>query len=410
MINDNLKNIVKQSFFNNVKNAWEINFQDSATPTAEHIVNIHNYVFFFLVVTLIFVVYSMYRILVSFWWVIPDHTAFTKKDLSVMKSLSRLKFTHNTEIEVIWTIIPSLILVAIAIPSFGLLYAMDDVIDPDMTIKVVGHQWYWSYEYSDLDHVFDFKSTIGFDSYMLPEDELVLGSSRLLEVDNAIVLPIGAYIRVNITSADVLHCWTVPSLGIKVDAVPHRINTGLIYLQRTGVFYGQCSEICGVNHGFMPIAVHSVTVNDFMSYLNNVSNPILNELVNEDSDYEIYRSESESLFEKLFNDDKSTFDLFKLVYYLNDNDYSYSKEKMMSYDTTLASIYNETHDYDKEAFFDFFAKETYASDLLMWYFSRIGIFSPIEKLNNNELASLTDEDLANVYGEISVSKNNWLSA
>jgi len=115
----------------------------------------------------------------------------------------------------------------------------------------------------------------------------------------------------------------------------------------------------------MPIAVHSVTVNDFMSYLNNVSNPILNELVNEDSEYEIYRSESESLFEKLFNDDKSTFDLFKLVYYLNDNDYSYSKEKMMSYDTTLASIYNETHDYDKEAFFDFFAKETYASDLLM---------------------------------------------
>jgi len=138
-----------------------------------------------------------------------------------------------------------------------------------------------------------------------------------------------------------------------------------MYLQRTGVFYGQCSEICGVNHGFMPIALHSVTVNDFMNYLNNVSNPIINELVNEGSDYEIYRSESESLFEKLFNDDKSTFDLFKLVYYLNDNNYSYSKEKMMSYDSALTSIYNATHDYDKEAFFDFFAKETYASDLLM---------------------------------------------
>lgn len=250
-------------------NAWDINFQDPATPIAEHIIHIHNYVFFFLTVVLIFVVYNMYRILFSFWWILPDNTKYTNKEFNIIKELSSLRFTHNTAIEIIWTIIPSLILVAIAIPSFGLLYSMDDVIDPDMTIKVIGHQWYWSYEYSDLDHVFDFKSTIAFDSYMVPEDELIIGGSRLLEVDNSVILPIGAYIRVNVTSSDVLHSWAVPSLGIKIDAVPHRINTGLIYLQRTGIFYGQCSEICGVNHGFMPIAVKSVTLNNYLEWINN---------------------------------------------------------------------------------------------------------------------------------------------
>ena len=270
-------------------NSLDINFQDPATPIAEHIIQIHNYVFFFLTIVLIFVVYHMYRILLSFWWIIPDNSRYTNKDFIVIKELSSLRFTHNTVIEIIWTIIPSLILVAIAIPSFGLLYSMDDVIDPDMTIKVIGHQWYWSYEYSDLDHVFDFKSTIAFDSYMIPEDELVLGSSRLLEVDNAVILPIGAYVRVNVTSSDVLHSWAVPSLGIKIDAVPHRINTGLIYLQRTGIFYGQCSEICGVNHGFMPIVVQSLTIDDFMSRLHNLVNPILNELINEDDDYQRFK-------------------------------------------------------------------------------------------------------------------------
>lgn len=267
-------------------NAWDINFQDPATPIAEHIIHIHNYVFFFLTVVLIFVVYNMYRILFSFWWVIPDNTKYTSKEFNIVKELSSLRFTHNTAIEIIWTIIPSLILVAIAIPSFGLLYSMDDVIDPDMTIKVIGHQWYWSYEYSDLDHVFDFKSTIAFDSYMVPEDELIMGGSRLLEVDNSVILPIGAYIRVNVTSSDVLHSWAVPSLGVKIDAVPHRINTGLIYLQRTGIFYGQCSEICGVNHGFMPIVVQSLTIDEFMSRLHNLVNPVLNELISEDEDYQ----------------------------------------------------------------------------------------------------------------------------
>lgn len=378
-------------------NAWEINFQDPATPTAEHIIQIHNYVFFFLTVVLIFVVYNMYRILVSFWWIIPDNTAYSKKDLSVLKNLSKIRFTHNTAIEVIWTIIPTLILIAIAIPSFGLLYAMDDVIDPDMTLKVVGHQWYWSYEYSDLDHVFDFKSTIGFDSYMVPEDELIIGTPRLLEVDNAVILPIGAYIRVNVTSADVLHCWAVPSLGVKIDAVPHRINTGLIYLQRTGIFYGQCSEICGVNHGFMPIVVQSLTIDDFMSRLDSLVNPVLNELVNEDSNYENFRTEGVSLFENFFESNQAAFDLFKLVYYLSEGNYTYDMEKFMLYDAALAGIYNNTQDYDTDAFFDFFAKEAYAADVIMWYIDRTGPFSTVSNIAGTELALITDEELKNLF-------------
>jgi cytochrome c oxidase subunit 2 len=378
-------------------NLWEINFQDPATPTAEHIIQIHNYVFFFLTVVLIFVVYNMYRILMSFWWIIPDNTAYSKKDLSVLKSLSKIRFTHNTAIEVIWTIIPTLILIAIAIPSFGLLYAMDDVIDPDMTLKVVGHQWYWSYEYSDLDHVFDFKSTIGFDSYMLPEDELILGTSRLLEVDNAVILPIGAYIRINVTSADVLHCWAVPSLGTKIDAVPHRINTGLIYLQRTGVFYGQCSEICGVNHGFMPIVVQSLTIDDFMSRLDSLVNPVLNELINDDASYEDFRIEDNSIFEKFFTTDFASFDLFKLVYYLSEGNYTYNTEKFMLYDAALTGIYNNTEDYDSDAFFDFFAKEVFAADMLMWYIDRIGPFAPISNIAEAELATITDDNLFDLY-------------
>lgn len=245
---------------------WQINFQDPATPIADRIIEIHHHVFFFLVVVLIFVSWMLFRVLNSFWYIIPDNKSFSRTDLKTLKLLSRLRFSHNTTIEVIWTSIPSLILVAIAIPSFGLLYAMDDVIDPEVTIKAIGHQWYWSYEYSDyhLDH-----GTISFDSYMIPDSELKIGQLRLLEVDNSIVLPMGVYIRLNVSAADVLHCWAVPSLGIKIDAVPHRINSGVIFLQRLGTFYGQCSEICGVNHGFMPIAVKSVTLNNYLEWINN---------------------------------------------------------------------------------------------------------------------------------------------
>lgn len=258
------------NFYNFLESSrWQINFQDPATPIAGRIIEIHHHVFFFLIVTLLFVSWMIYSTIVNFADFIKPQNENYRMTLwqeNSIKKLSRLKFTHNTTIEIIWTLIPSFILILIAIPSFGLLYAMDDVIDPEVTVKTVGHQWYWSYEYSD------YVSTIGkisFDSYMIPEAELTLGQLRLLEVDNSVVLPMGVYIRINVTAADVLHSWAVPSLGIKIDAVPHRINSGIIFLQRTGVFYGQCSEICGVNHGFMPIVVKSVTVDKYLDWINS---------------------------------------------------------------------------------------------------------------------------------------------
>jgi heme/copper-type cytochrome/quinol oxidase subunit 2 len=153
----------------------------------------------------------------------------------------------------------------IAVPSFALLYSLEEIIDPAITIKAVGHQWYWSYEYSD--YAGEDGESIQFDSYMVPEDELEPGQLRLLEVDNRVVLPTNTHIRVLVTAADVLHCWAVPSLGVKMDAVPGRLNQASMYIQRPGVFYGQCSEICGVNHAFMPIVVEAVSLDSYIDWV-----------------------------------------------------------------------------------------------------------------------------------------------
>jgi cytochrome c oxidase subunit 2 len=176
-----------------------------------------------------------------------------------MSVLTGRRLTHESMFEVVWTVLPGLILVLLAIPSMQLLYSMDFLLfdyEPVITIKVIGHQWYWSYEYlvfSDLQPgQFDI---VNFDSYMVAEDELGPAGLRLLEVDNPLVVPGNIYLRFIITSVDVLHSWAVPSLGIKVDAVPGRLNQVLTFIKRPGDFYGQCSEICGVNHGFMPIRV-----------------------------------------------------------------------------------------------------------------------------------------------------------
>ena len=172
---------------------------------------------------------------------------------------------HGTTIELVWTIVPSLILIMIAIPSFALLYSMDEVIDPAITLKVIGHQWYWSYEYSDYNT--SEEDTIAFDAYMIPEDDLELGQLRLLEVDNRVILPTNTHIRVLITSTDVVHAWAIPSLGIKCDAYPGRLNQVNTFIKREGIFHGQCSELCGVNHGFMPIVVEAVSLNDYVSWV-----------------------------------------------------------------------------------------------------------------------------------------------
>jgi len=231
--------------------SWQLGMQDPATPVMEGIIHFHNYLMFFLVFIAVFVSWLLNRIL-----------AYYREEVNPVAQ----KFTHATLLEIVWTIVPAIILLFIAVPSFSLLYSLDEAIDPSVTLKVVGHQWYWSYEYSDY-CTLKGGDTLNFDSYMLPIDELTLGSFRLLEVDNRVVLPINTHIRVLITAADVLHSWAVPSFGIKCDACPGRLSQASLFIKREGVFYGQCSEICGVNHGFMPIVVAGVNSNDYISWI-----------------------------------------------------------------------------------------------------------------------------------------------
>lgn len=246
-----------------------IGFQDPASPIMEGIVDLHNYIFFYLVLIFAFVLWIFIAILVDFYFgikgnkdmLIPEKTDLIDYRTSLFKVRN---LTHSSLLEIIWTLTPSFILMLIAIPSFALLYAMDEVLNPMITFKAIGHQWYWSYEFSDY---IESLGDINFDSNMLFESELQKGEFRLLSVDNPIILPVDTHIRVVITSMDVLHSWAVPSLGVKVDGCPGRLNQAFIYLKREGVFYGQCSELCGVNHAFMPIVVKGVTLDSYLSWI-----------------------------------------------------------------------------------------------------------------------------------------------
>jgi cytochrome c oxidase subunit 2 len=231
--------------------SWQLFFQDAASPVMEGIINLHHDLMFFITFIFFFVLVVMTRTLLYFH--------IDSKDANIGANV-----VHGTVIEIIWTVIPSVILIIVALPSFALLYSIDEIIDPALTIKCIGHQWFWSYEYSD------FESKIGainFDSYMIAEDELELGELRLLEVDNRIVLPINTHVRILVTAADVLHSWAVPSLGIKVDACAGRLNQTSVYILRSGVFFGQCSEICGVGHGNMPIVIEAVSIYKYITWL-----------------------------------------------------------------------------------------------------------------------------------------------
>jgi cytochrome c oxidase subunit 2 len=246
----NLINIL--NIYADAPESFQYGFQDPATPVMIGLINLHHDIMFLIIL-----------IMVSVSWVLARATnGFLEEKNSVPVNI-----VHASTLEVVWTIVPGLVLMVIAIPSFALLYAADELVDPAMTIKVVGHQWYWSYEYSDYET--DDGDSLNFDSYIVQEDDLAIGSLRLLEVDNRVVVPTNTHVRVIVTAADVLHCWAVPSFGFKIDACPGRLNQSSIFVQREGVYYGQCSEICGVNHGFMPIVVEAVSLDNYVSWISS---------------------------------------------------------------------------------------------------------------------------------------------
>ena len=224
---------------------WQLGFDPPASPTMERIVEFHDLLLIIITLITVFVtvllIYVMYR--------------FSEK-----RNPTPSKTTHNTTIEVLWTVVPVIILVIIAIPSFKLLYYTDRAEDAEMTIKAIGHQWYWSYEYPD-------NGNFTFDATMVADEDLEDGQNRLLETDEYVVLPVNTKIRLLIAADDVLHSFALPSMGIKLDAVPGRINETWVEITREGTFYGQCSEICGSGHSFMPIAVKAVSKEDYAAWV-----------------------------------------------------------------------------------------------------------------------------------------------
>nr|DAC76952.1 TPA_inf: cytochrome c oxidase subunit 2 [Entomophthora muscae] len=236
---------------NDAPEGWQLGFQDSASPIAEGILRIHNEIQYYLLIILVLICWIITSIIFKFN---EESNKFKSKYMN-----------HGTLIELIWTITPALILVAIAIPSFKLLYLMDEVIEPTITLQITGHQWYWSTEYSDYVKQ---SGNIEFDSYMIATSDLELGKLRLLEVDNRVILPVDTHVRVIVTSTDVIHSLALPSLGVKIDCCPGRLNQTSFIIKREGVFYGQCSELCGHAHGFMPIVIEGVTLEDYLVWVN----------------------------------------------------------------------------------------------------------------------------------------------
>lgn len=230
--------------------AWQVSFQEPATPVMEGIINLHHEIFFYLIIIFSLVGWMLFQTLTNY-----NEASNPKPN----------RFSHHTALEVVWTLLPAVVLISISVPSFALLYAMDEVIDPAITVKAIGHQWYWSYEYSDYSS--SEEDSIVFDSYMIPESDLEEGQLRLLEVDNRMVIPANTHVRVITTSTDVIHSWAVPSFGIKIDAIPGRLNQVSLFVERPGVYYGQCSEICGVNHAFMPIVVEVVDLDSYLDWV-----------------------------------------------------------------------------------------------------------------------------------------------
>nr|YP_009347403.1 cytochrome c oxidase subunit II [Aporia martineti]APU93511.1 cytochrome c oxidase subunit II [Aporia martineti] len=220
-----------------------LNLQNSASPLMEQMIFFHDHTLIILLMITILVIYLMMNLFFN-------------------KFINRF-LLEGQMIELIWTILPAITLIFIALPSLRLLYFLDELNNPLITLKSIGHQWYWNYEYSDFNN-------IEFDSYMINQFNN-LNNFRLLDVDNRIILPMNNQIRILITSMDVIHSWTIPSLGVKVDANPGRLNQTNFFINRPGIFFGQCSEICGANHSFMPIVIESISMKNFINWINNYS-------------------------------------------------------------------------------------------------------------------------------------------
>nr|YP_010363540.1 cytochrome c oxidase subunit II [Atkinsoniella warpa]UNZ12641.1 cytochrome c oxidase subunit II [Atkinsoniella warpa] len=218
-----------------------LSFQDAVSPIMEQLIMFHDHTMMIIMMITVIVSYMMTTLFIN-------------------KFINRL-LLEGQMIELIWTIMPAFLLIFIALPSLRILYLLEEINNPLITIKAVGHQWFWSYEYSDF-------KKIEFDSYMKPTNELELNEFRLLDTDNRITLPYNINTRILVTSTDVIHSWTIPSLGIKIDASPGRINQGSIMMNRPGLYFGQCSEICGANHSFMPIVMESINLKSFILWLN----------------------------------------------------------------------------------------------------------------------------------------------
>nr|QKI36938.1 cytochrome c oxidase subunit II [Podargus strigoides]QOL12089.1 cytochrome c oxidase subunit II [Podargus strigoides]USH58309.1 cytochrome c oxidase subunit II [Podargus strigoides] len=219
-------------------NQSQFGFQDASSPIMEELIEFHDHA---LMVTLAICSLVLYLL-----------------TLMLLEKLSS-NAVDAQEVELIWTILPAIVLILLALPSLQILYMMDEIDEPNLTLKAMGHQWYWTYEYTDF-------KDLTFDSYMLPTTELSPGHFRLLEVDHRVIIPMESPTRIIITANDVLHSWAVPALGIKTDAIPGRLNQTSLITTRPGIFYGQCSEICGANHSYMPIVVESTPLLHFENW------------------------------------------------------------------------------------------------------------------------------------------------
>lgn len=223
---------------------FQIGLQDATSPVIEELLYFHDHA-----LIIVFLISSLVLYIIS---------------IILTTSLTHTSTIDAQEVETIWTILPAIILIIIALPSLRILYIIDEINDPAITVKTIGHQWYWSYEYTDYED-------LSFDSYIIPLSDLSPGQTRLLEVDNRIVLPIELTVRILISSEDVLHSWAVPSLGLKTDAIPGRLNQATLSSTRPGLYYGQCSEICGSNHSFIPIVLEMVPLNYFEKWSSSMA-------------------------------------------------------------------------------------------------------------------------------------------